>query len=63
MIAVNKMEKQTILERYPHTHFVRTMRADSKRHHYYMTEEGAPMRLLREMRGEITPRRNNRRGV
>ena len=52
MIAINLREKEKIAERYPNIHFVRTMKGDSKRHHYYMEESPGPMRLLRKLRFE-----------
>ena len=42
MIAITASEKEAIRE---------TMKQDSKRHHYYMVEDGAPMKLLRSLRG------------
>lgn len=66
MIAITKDERNKILECYPHTHIVRTMKQDSKRHHYYMVEDNAPMRLLRSLRGLDTrtnTRGRNRKGV
>ena len=50
MIAISRSEKDAILAKYPNTHIVRTMRQDSKRHHYYMTEDKRPMGLLRKLR-------------
>ena len=50
MIAISRDEKEKIAERFPNIHFVRTMRGDSKRHHYYMEEAPGPMRLLRKLR-------------
>ena len=50
MIAINRNEKDQISERYPNIHFVRTMKGDSKRHHYYMEESPGPMRLLKKIR-------------
>ena len=52
MIAITKDEKNAICEKYPNVHIVRTMKQDSKRHHYYMAEAAAPMRLLNTLRGE-----------
>ena len=51
MVAINALEKKAILEKYPDVHMVRTMKHDSKRHHYYMVEERGPMRLLAKLRG------------
>lgn len=50
MIAITADEKKIIREKYPEVHIVRTMKQDSKRHHYYMTEDKKPMKLLRELR-------------
>ena len=52
MIAITLSEKEAIREKFPRVHIVRTMKSDSKRHHYYMVEDGAPMRLLRSLRGQ-----------
>lgn len=51
MIAITASEKEAIREKFPRVHIVRTMKHDSKRHHYYMVEDGAPMKLLRSLRG------------
>ena len=51
MVKVTKSEKMEILKRYPDMTFVRTMIADSKRHHYYMVEKPGPMALLQRLRG------------
>lgn len=51
MIAISAQEKKIISERCPRAYIVRTMKHDSKRHHYYMTEDGAAMRVLQELRG------------
>lgn len=51
MIAITASEKEAIREKFPRVHIVRTMKPDSKRHHYYMVEDGAPMKLLRSLRG------------
>lgn len=57
MVAITAQEKKIITERCPRAYIVRTMRHDSKRHHYYMTEDGAAMRVLRELRGSGAPKR------
>lgn len=57
MIAISVQEKKIISERCPRAYIVRTMKHDSKRHHYYMTEDGAAMRVLRELRGSGVPKR------
>ena len=50
MIAITAEEKKIIHAQYPEVHIVRTMKQDSKRHHYYMTEDKKPMKLLRKLR-------------
>lgn len=52
MISITTLEKDIIRREFPNVYIIRTMKGDSKRHHYYMTEEYAPMRLLRKIRGE-----------
>ena len=52
IIIVSKAEKEAIVARYPSTHFVRTMKGDSKRHHYYMEETDKAMKFLEQMRGD-----------
>ena len=60
VIAITASEKKAICERFPRLHIVRTMKQDSKRHHYYMVEEAAPMRMLRELRWQSTAPRKPR---
>lgn len=62
MIAITAVEKKAISEKFPKVHIVRTMRQDSKRHHYYMEESGGAMRMLRSMRGQDNPK-GKRKGV
>ena len=62
MVAINAAEKKAIIARYPNVGIVRTMKHDSKRHHYYMEEARGPMMLLRQLRGEVVPTRKRRRG-
>lgn len=50
MVAITADEKKSILKKYPNVHIVRTMKQDSKRHHYYMEEQPSPMKLLRSIR-------------
>jgi len=50
VISITKAEKIRIQSKFPNTHIVRTMRQDSKRHHYYMAEERGPMKMLRDIR-------------
>lgn len=57
MIAISAQEKKIIAERCPRAYIVRTMKHDSKRHHYYMTESGAAMHILRELRSSGTTNR------
>lgn len=62
MITIALAEKNAICEKYPDTHFVRTMKKDSKRHHYYMVEAGSAFRYLNSLRGTYKPN-NRRKGV
>lgn len=52
MVPITKDEKFAILERFPKTNIVRTMRQRSKRHHYYCEEAPQVMRLLNSIRGK-----------
>lgn len=62
MVKVTKSEKFEILKKYPDMTFVRTMVADSKRHHYYMVEKPGAMALLKKLRGiEPEKKPNNRK--
>lgn len=56
MIQVNKEEKTAILERFPDVHIVRTMKHDSKRHHYYCEESPRVLHYLDRLRGVEEPR-------
>ena len=56
MVVVTAEEKRGVSKRCPGAYFVRTMKQDSKRHHYYMAENVAAMRALREVREEIAKR-------
>jgi len=51
LITITASEKKVIAEMLPRVHIVRTMKSKSKRHHYYMAEEPAAMRLLAKLRG------------
>jgi hypothetical protein len=53
MVEINVAEKKYIVERLPFINIVRTMKQDSKRHHYYCEETRQVTDLLRELRGEI----------
>lgn len=50
MVAITAYEKEIIHKKYPKIHIARTMKNDSKRHHYYMEEVRHAMRLLRSIR-------------
>lgn len=52
MVSITKDEKIEICKLLPNAHIVRTMKQDSRRHHYYMEESMAAMRALRIVRGE-----------
>lgn len=52
MVSITVDEKKAIREEFPNVHIVRTMKQKSKRHHYYMAEEPAPMKMLQRLRGE-----------
>lgn len=52
LVAINKNEKEIIMRVFPGLHVARTMRNDSKRHHYYMEEAPGAVSLLRSIRGE-----------
>lgn len=50
MVPVTKDEKFAILERFPKTNIVRTMRQRSKRGHYYCEESPQVMKYLATVR-------------
>ncbi len=50
LVPVTKEEKFAILAQFPKTHFVRTMKQKSKRHHYYCEEAPQVMRYLNRIR-------------
>lgn len=52
MIAITKAEKDAISEQFPNTHIVRTMKQESKRHHYYCEESKPVMRYLNKVRNK-----------
>ena len=58
MIAITPAEKAAVQERFPKVKIVRTMKQDSKRHHYYMEEQYAPLHYLMVLRGLEKPRQN-----
>lgn len=53
MILINKAEKDAIHERFPNVFIIRTMKHDSKRHHYYCEEDRRVIRYLNERRGLV----------
>lgn len=61
LIAITKAEKEAIVAKYPDTHIVRTMKQDSGRHRYYMTEDRKPMELLKSLR-EVGEFHTNEKG-
>ena len=46
MIPITKQEKDLLAELFPHQKFPRTMRQDSKRHHYFCVETERLMRPI-----------------
>lgn len=50
MIAITASEKEAVRVKFSNVHIVRTMKQDSKRHHYYCEESRGVMNLLRQMR-------------
>lgn len=50
MIQVTKEERAAIAREFPDVHVVRTMKGDSKRHHYYCEEAPRVLRFLERMR-------------
>ncbi len=52
MVAINATEKEVISKKFPGVHIARTMKRDSKRHHYFCEEGPGVMLLLRQMRGQ-----------
>ena len=51
MIKISKEEKDIISKRIPRACIVRTMKNDSKRHHYQCEETRRVLELLSELRG------------
>lgn len=46
MIQITKAEKELLVEMFPDIRFPRTMKQDSKRHHYFCTETIELMRPI-----------------
>lgn len=62
MISITLDEKNVIRERFPNVHIARTMKGDSKRHHYYVEEASGVMKLVRQLRGYPEPARRKKKG-
>lgn len=64
MIQISKEERAAIAEAFPDVHVVRTMKSDSKRHHYYCEEAPRVLRFLERMRsrGVVYDSVSNRKG-
>jgi hypothetical protein len=60
MVLITKEEKEAIVQRFPDTYIVRTMKQKSKRHRYYCVESRPVMRYLKELRGEYVPNKRKR---
>lgn len=52
IVPITKEEKKELSERFPKASFVRTMKQDSKRGHYYCVEERNIMKYLNEIRSK-----------
>ena len=50
MIQINKSEREIINKKFPRAHIVRTMKNDSRRHHYYCEETKQILHLLNSIR-------------
>lgn len=46
MISITKEEKELLVKLYPRYKYPRTMKQDSKRHHYFCTESEELMRAI-----------------
>lgn len=46
MISITKEEKERLVKLFPNRKFPRTMKQDSKRHHYFCTESEELMRAI-----------------
>ena len=62
MIAISKEEKDTIRERFPDVHIVRTMKQKSKRHRYYCEELRPVMNYLNKIRNGGSVTYNRKKG-
>lgn len=62
IVPISKEEKKELSERFPKATFVRTMKQDSKRGHYYCVEEKSLMRALNEIRrSNVTEEKTDRK--
>lgn len=52
MVQITKREKEAIIQAFPDAHIKRTMKQQSKRHHYYCEESAKIMDFLRNYRAE-----------
>ena len=61
MVSITKEEKEKILQVFPNLHITRTMKQDSKRHHYYCEEHPKAMRWLDNYRNRavVVERQDN----
>lgn len=63
MIQVNKAEKAALLTEFPDMKFVRTMKHDSKRGHYYCVESKQVVKFLERYHAERRIYRGRREKV
>jgi len=56
MVLITQAEKDAIRAKFPNLNIVRTMRQDSKRHHYYCEESAPVMKFLKKLRGNVISR-------
>lgn len=62
IVPITKSEKKELSERFPKSTFVRTMKQDSKRGHYYCVEEKNIMRALNDIRrGNVIEEKSDRK--
>ena len=53
MISISQKEKEIIAKKFPRVHIRRTVKQKTKRHRYYMEEDRAAMRMLRNLRSAV----------
>lgn len=62
IVPINKEEKKELSKMFPKATFVRTMKQDSKRGHYYCVEEKNIMRALNDIRkGNVIEEKSDRK--